>query len=42
LHRALLSLKRSTFNLGGIQLVVLGILGEYLWRILKEVRGRPL
>ncbi len=28
--------------MGGLQLVVLGILGEYLWRILDEVRGRPL
>jgi len=25
----------------GTQLVVTGILGEYLWRILEEVRPRP-
>jgi polyisoprenyl-phosphate glycosyltransferase len=29
-------------GLGGLQLFVLGILGEYLWRVSDEVRGRPL
>lgn len=28
--------------LGGIQMVMLGILGEYLWRALDEARRRPL
>jgi len=28
--------------LGGLQLFVLGMLGEYLWRVCDEVRGRPL
>ena len=28
--------------LGGLQLVVLGMLGEYLWRVSDEVRRRPL
>ena len=32
----------SVLFLGGVQLMVLGILGEYLWRALDEVRGRPL
>ncbi len=27
--------------LGGIQLVMLGIIGEYLWRIGSQVRGHP-
>jgi len=26
---------------GGLQLLILGIFGEYLWRALEEVRGRP-
>jgi dolichol-phosphate mannosyltransferase len=28
--------------LGGVQLIVLGILGEYLWRVCEETRRRPL
>ena len=28
--------------LGGVQLCVMGILGEYLWRVCDEVRCRPL
>ena len=27
--------------LGGLQLIMLGILGEYLWRNLDEARSRP-
>lgn len=27
---------------GGLQVIFMGILGEYLWRILEEVRDRPL
>lgn len=27
--------------LGGVQMVMLGVLGEYLWRALDESRGRP-
>jgi glycosyltransferase involved in cell wall biosynthesis len=29
-------------GLGGLQLFVLGVLGEYLWRVADEVRRRPL
>jgi dolichol-phosphate mannosyltransferase len=25
----------------GLQMTMLGVLGEYLWRTLDEVRGRP-
>ncbi|MEO5559119.1 MAG: glycosyltransferase family 2 protein [Dokdonella sp.] len=28
--------------IGGIIMLMLGIIGEYLWRILDEVRGKPL
>jgi dolichol-phosphate mannosyltransferase len=28
--------------LGGIIMLMLGIIGEYLWRILDEIRGKPL
>ncbi len=30
-----------TAFMGGIQLVVLGVLGEYLWRVAEQVRQRP-
>lgn len=29
-------------TLGGIQMLMIGILGSYVWRILEESRGRPL
>jgi polyisoprenyl-phosphate glycosyltransferase len=32
----------SSLFFGGVQLVMLGILGEYLGRIYDQVRGRPL
>lgn len=35
------SLMMSVLFLGGIQLIVLGIIGEYLWRIGNQVRGQP-
>lgn len=28
--------------LGGLQMMMMGVLGEYLWRALDEARGRPL
>jgi len=28
--------------MGGIQLIMLGLLGEYLWRTLDESRNRPI
>jgi dolichol-phosphate mannosyltransferase len=28
--------------LGGIQMIMLGMIGEYLWRNLDETRKRPL
>jgi glycosyltransferase involved in cell wall biosynthesis len=31
-----------TLMIGGFQLFVLGMFGEYLWRVCDEVRGRPL
>lgn len=36
------SLTVSLFFLGGVQLFVLGIMGEYIGRIYKEVQHRPL
>jgi len=32
----------SSLLIGGVQLLCLGILGEYLGRIYDEVKGRPL
>jgi glycosyltransferase involved in cell wall biosynthesis len=31
-----------TLVLGGMQLTVIGVMGEYLWRVVDEVRSRPL
>jgi dolichol-phosphate mannosyltransferase len=28
--------------MGGVQLLMLGVLGEYLWRTLDETKHRPL
>jgi dolichol-phosphate mannosyltransferase len=36
------SLMAAIMFLGGLQLLALGVLGEYLWRILDESRRRPL
>ncbi|MDH7487657.1 MAG: glycosyltransferase family 2 protein [Anaerolineae bacterium] len=35
------SLMAAVLVLGGIQMLMLGVLGEYLWRALDEARGRP-
>jgi len=36
------SLLISVLLLGGIQLISLGVIGEYLGRVYEEVKGRPL
>jgi dolichol-phosphate mannosyltransferase len=35
------SLMIGVLFLGGVQMLMLGVLGEYLWRISSEVRDRP-
>jgi dolichol-phosphate mannosyltransferase len=35
-------LASATFFLGGVQFVMLGVLGSYIGRIYTEVKGRPL
>lgn len=39
---ALWLLAACTVGLSGIQLVALGVVGQYVWRALDEARGRPL
>ena len=36
------SVMLAVLVLGGVQLLMIGVLGEYLQRILEEARGRPL
>jgi len=36
------SIMVAIFLLGGVQMIMLGIMGEYLWRCLDETRNRPL
>jgi dolichol-phosphate mannosyltransferase len=36
------SVMLTVLVLGGVQLVMIGVLGEYLWRALDEARARPL
>jgi polyisoprenyl-phosphate glycosyltransferase len=36
------SIMVAVLFVGGIQMVMLGVLGEYLWRTLEEARRRPL
>jgi dolichol-phosphate mannosyltransferase len=40
-HEGWASLMVVVLLLGGFQLLMLGIFGEYLWRTFDEARGRP-
>lgn len=31
----------SILFVGGVQIMMIGVLGEYLWRVLAQVRGAP-
>ena len=42
LGAGLLLLLGVMFGLSGVQLIALGIVGEYVWRVLDEARRRPL
>ena len=33
--------RADSYRMGGLMLVAIGFLGEYVWRILDEVRGAP-
>jgi dolichol-phosphate mannosyltransferase len=35
-------LMMAVLFLGGLQLLTIGVSGEYLWRVLAQVRGRQL
>jgi len=35
------SLMVAVLLIGGLQMIMLGVLGEYLWRTLEEARRRP-
>jgi polyisoprenyl-phosphate glycosyltransferase len=36
------SVMLAVLVIGGVQLLMIGVVGEYLWRILDEARARPL
>jgi dolichol-phosphate mannosyltransferase len=36
------SVMLAVLVLGGVQLTMIGVLGEYLWRVAEEARARPL
>jgi len=42
LVRGWASLMLAVFFVGGVQLFIIGVLGEYIGRIYREVQGRPL
>ena len=35
------ALKLTVLVMGGFQMIMMGVLGEYIWRTLDEVRCRP-